>query len=94
MLDANDDGAAPASLKPQPGGVLTPLYIVERRKGQDPGRWRNFFISASARYHSQRGLRRSSSRHDAYREGVYLLEVHAETSRRLQHTIELPLVAD
>ncbi len=96
MLDANDDGAAPASLKPQPGGVLTPLYIVERRKGQDPGRWRNFFISSKRKIIIPKegfaGLHPGMTR---IGKGVYLLEVHAEDVNGVySNTIELPLVAD
>lgn len=40
MLDASDDDLAPAPITPRPGSILSPLYVMETRKGSNPDKWK------------------------------------------------------
>ena len=39
VLDAEVEELAPAGIDVEPGGILTPLYYLERRQGNDPDNW-------------------------------------------------------
>ena len=45
MLDADSDSLAPAALKPRPGAILSPVYVVEKRRGKDPDKWQIGFLA-------------------------------------------------
>ena len=49
VLEAENDDAAPTSLEAVPGATLRPVYLVERRRGPDPEKWKQYEYVAPVR---------------------------------------------
>jgi hypothetical protein len=79
LLDGTDDSAAPAQIRVRPGGVITPLYHVETRKGDDPNQWKKGFIESKASVPVPKGgLQNLSVAANPLPAGTYRLEIQVE----------------
>ena len=46
--EAEDEGLAPAGIRVEAGGTLTPFYYMERRTGNDPSKWTSDDVRAKS----------------------------------------------
>lgn len=95
MLDADGDNSAPAVITPRPGGTLSPVYMSERRKGNDPDKWKTgFFKSKKILTIPPEGLSALKLGMTPLDPGVYNLEFYVEdingsTSNVIEYNISV-----
>ena len=79
MLDAENGDLAPAPIQPRPGASLSPLYIMETRKGKNPDKWREgLFPSGFKAIVPKEGLAGMKTEMAPVGAGDYTLELQAE----------------
>lgn len=79
VLEAGDEETAPSALDVEPGGSLQPVYVTERRKGDDPDKWKVRITPAKERFTiPPEGLNGMNVTFDRVPPGTYYVDLQAE----------------
>ncbi len=79
MLDAASEDLAPAPIAARPGGSISPLYVMEKRKGSNPDKWKQSLVpSGFSLTVPKEGLQGMKVDMGTLRPGKYNIEIQAE----------------